>query len=94
MLGITWLLSLPTWGSIWTRLACHLHHPTAYGCQTRGQSPDAAFIYLTTKLLPRALLPMLVHTLPLSSSGIESLDRCRLVQLLRARWCKLQSTFS
>jgi hypothetical protein len=63
-------------------LACPLHHPTVCGCQTRGQSPDAAFIYLIAKLLPGALLPMLIHMLPLSSWGSMSLDGRRPVQSL------------
>jgi hypothetical protein len=37
-LGLSWLLSLPMWGADVDGLACFLHRPTVYGCQTRGQS--------------------------------------------------------
>jgi hypothetical protein len=50
------------------RVSLHLHCPTAFGCQTRGQSPltDIVLLYLAAKLLPRVMPPMPVHTLSLS----------------------------
>jgi hypothetical protein len=35
--GLSWLLSLPTWGVDMDELACPLHRPTAYSRKTRGQ---------------------------------------------------------
>jgi hypothetical protein len=46
-------------------LAYPLHHPTAYGCESRAQSPlsDTSLLYLVTKLLLMEPLPKLAHTL-------------------------------
>jgi hypothetical protein len=46
-------------------LSYPLHHPTAFRCQTRVQSPwsGAALPYLVTRLLSREPLPMRDHLL-------------------------------
>jgi hypothetical protein len=58
--------------------ACHLHGPTAYGWQARGQSPltDTALLYLVAKLLLGVPPPMSIHIPLLSDMGTKSLDRC------------------